>query len=742
MTDYRITNIFIDNIYPLNKELIFEPKGFNLIYGPHNESGKTLIFDILSFVLFGKDIFKHKRFKRVQAEITLLVDNRPVKLNGSKNLIENYNFTPDFLANIFCVRSSDFEIKDEKEWWKFTKEHLSGLTDINRIKSNIRKISFMPETKLDLNEEHKQKIKILEEKLDKINKLIESDFYNRFIQYNILQEKIENLKTLKNNLELAKIKSDYKIISNLIGEYNSSKEELNRNFKDAQENIFIKLRELEIQLQNTDESIRKKNEQVELLNKRELENETEKRKIMQQEKQCLGFQYEKCIELITEITKLEQELQIQTYFNKNYWLVIVSTLFAMITVILSLIFRPIGLLVSGILFIPLILNILQQVKNNKLQRNLQELTEKFKKEIRHYTKKPDYEIKFSTEMRQIVNDIQKLVTELHDKLTFLESIIESDRKTKDEISKELYSLETDKKIFQKQYDELLLSTGCRTISDLTNKLEKKRDLERKVNELYSKISTMLNESQKTHWNNKLAEMKIKFAEKDLPEYDETKLLQLSNELEKTENKIKTISAQIEEYKKQIYSLGLNFISELYEQKYSINEEISEIKNTFESGKIALEILDGIFSKQEQIVESIFSNKENSVSKLFSYFTGGRYSKVIQDANGRIKLITQKGKEIDSEIIKGSGTFDQLYLSIRLALCGRLLNGKGFLLLDDPFLRSDRVGRTQAGLKYLFELVDNGWQIFYFTLDPLIEQLVTKEYARKDVTKIELEPLEI
>jgi exonuclease SbcC len=78
----------------------------------------------------------------------------------------------------------------------------------------------------------------------------------------------------------------------------------------------------------------------------------------------------------------------------------------------------------------------------------------------------------------------------------------------------------------------------------------------------------------------------------------------------------------------------------------------------------------------------------------------------------------KAKRNDNELVEinslSSGAYDQLYFSIRLALAEEVLNGKkGFLILDDPFIKSD-LERLQRQLSLLKRISKLEWQILYFS----------------------------
>jgi uncharacterized protein YhaN len=70
----------------------------------------------------------------------------------------------------------------------------------------------------------------------------------------------------------------------------------------------------------------------------------------------------------------------------------------------------------------------------------------------------------------------------------------------------------------------------------------------------------------------------------------------------------------------------------------------------------------------------------------------------------------------------TGTQEQVLLAIRLGLLSHVLKGrKSFLILDDAFQHSDW-DRRENLIDILAGLAQDGWQIFYFTMDDHIKSL--------------------
>lgn len=107
--------------------------------------------------------------------------------------------------------------------------------------------------------------------------------------------------------------------------------------------------------------------------------------------------------------------------------------------------------------------------------------------------------------------------------------------------------------------------------------------------------------------------------------------------------------------------------------------------------------------------------------------------------GEIKAKRKDNEIVDINSLSG-GAYDQLYFSIRLALSEKVLKGRtGFLILDDPFIKSDpeRLKRQVGLLKRISRL---GWQILYFSSKIEILSNLRPEIENRKINFIELPSL--
>jgi uncharacterized protein YhaN len=84
-----------------------------------------------------------------------------------------------------------------------------------------------------------------------------------------------------------------------------------------------------------------------------------------------------------------------------------------------------------------------------------------------------------------------------------------------------------------------------------------------------------------------------------------------------------------------------------------------------------------------------------------------------------------------------GAYDQLYLSIRLALGERVLEGKkGFFIMDDPFVKADPA-RLHKQIEVLRKISQSGWQVIYFTAKGEMREMAKPLIKRGAVDCVEI-----
>jgi len=164
--------------------------------------------------------------------------------------------------------------------------------------------------------------------------------------------------------------------------------------------------------------------------------------------------------------------------------------------------------------------------------------------------------------------------------------------------------------------------------------------------------------------------------------------------------------------------------------------IAKIENNKNNVLEVMKIFEEIEKEEEEKVSQLFG-KDSLVSKYFCQITDGIYQEVdINLDEKRIKTKLKNGEILDAEKLSG-GAYDQLYLSIRLALGEKLLKGnKGFFIMDDPFIKAD-MERLRKQIDILKGISESGWQIMYFTAKDEVKDVLKKDITNNKVNYIEI-----
>jgi len=167
----------------------------------------------------------------------------------------------------------------------------------------------------------------------------------------------------------------------------------------------------------------------------------------------------------------------------------------------------------------------------------------------------------------------------------------------------------------------------------------------------------------------------------------------------------------------------------------LDEFITGHENTRDDILIAIDIFTSIFHQEQEKVSALFGI-EKPVSKYFSVFTGGRYTGVTYDQmNATIEVTQRNGNRLTADKLSG-GAYDQLYFAVRLALGEELLKGeKGFFILDDPFIKSDR-HRLIEQMQMLRYMVGQGWQVLFFSAKTEILDALKNDITENSVLLID------
>lgn len=100
---------------------------------------------------------------------------------------------------------------------------------------------------------------------------------------------------------------------------------------------------------------------------------------------------------------------------------------------------------------------------------------------------------------------------------------------------------------------------------------------------------------------------------------------------------------------------------------------------------------------------------------------GRYSRIRQEEDSGLVLVTDEDEEYPLAAIS-TGAQEQTFLALRMGFASIAMEGQtAFLILDDAFQHSDWPRRERL-VTHTLNLVNAGWQVFYFAMDDHIRDL--------------------
>ena len=229
------------------------------------------------------------------------------------------------------------------------------------------------------------------------------------------------------------------------------------------------------------------------------------------------------------------------------------------------------------------------------------------------------------------------------------------------------------------------------------------------------------------WENRIEAHLQEAAEREEVEFDAGASKRINGEIEKLEESKRRIHDALERGKRRLHSVEVKAketgvleasppcrtTQELDHIGAMIEDFCNRIERDQTVAREAIRLCEKIEDEERTRVSDLFGS-DSAVTGYMSAITGGRYVSVDYDpGRNTVYLTTAAGKRVAADALSG-GAYDQLYLSIRVSIAARLLGDeKGFLILDDPFVKAD-AERLASMMDMLRALSAGGWQILYFS----------------------------
>lgn len=767
----RIKEFLITRYGPLPSSGRILLREFNLFSGK-NEDGKTLTIDALVRLLLGRNIKDFRQIDRVEENpegYVIMVDNKgkDIKLPERGDLVNVADMNPTECRNVFIIRNSDLSITREGEFYTDVTDRLTGLRteEIALMKEALREIGRITPggTLRDIKEEklrtRLENAKIRIKEIDDVVVEMKEQKFNELEKESVeCHEEVDRIRQQIEELEDARRREKYEKGSKALEELREAlqrikdldiyNEEDHQLWKESESEVatFLEekkekgedLRQNTTNLKKMSDELAKKERDFQILNGRkggiddavrpELKNyEAKKEELASREGRDKFFTRMGTIfAILLGLSVLGIILQPSLIFN------VLTVIFAISTAIPWILrfqlLKEKGWLAGALERINLALSKFELGADSieGILSNMQKFDEE-------YRKKAD-EIQ---DMKRKRENLEERVEELQTKI--IPKIEQKIEGAKNKIS------------------EIARRSGEESLQEYSKKLKSKQTLEGLVGEKSSVLDNLFESKAETekenipYWTQQVEELVeykgkakgIRYNEKTATKLKENareceeKHSELLDRLERFQQRLQDIEREANEilrlemdYMHCETSLDMNAVKE--KLRSFIQDNLSVRDNVLE----AIGIFSDIESEEKEKVSELFG--ENSpISKHFSKITDGLYEEVrFNQETEQIEVRRRDGAILGAWKLSG-GAYDQLYLSIRLALGEKLLKGKkGFFIMDDPFIKADPI-RLQRQLKTLMKICRLGWQVLYFSAKGEVIDALQKFIKKGTVNHVEL-----
>jgi DNA repair protein SbcC/Rad50 len=746
---------------------------FNLFWGK-NEDGKTLTIDALVKLLLGRNIKDFDRsIDRVEGKpegYVIIEDDKgkEFKLPEQGDLTKVAGLTSSECRNIFVIRNSDLSIAPEGEFYTDVTGRLTGLRtkEISNIKEFLReKIGKITQQTGEFKDTKEERLKTrvenakeLVQNIESLARTIEEKRFDEFEEESVtLKEEIEQIEQKIKNLEDAKRRGEYEKgkealdkLSSALKEiggleiYNDSDKQLwrdcekdIRNHGEQKEGYFIQLRKLEEQLQETSERLGETEREFRIFEGRKKRLDDEVKPELKNYEMGLG------------------EVKSKETRNKFYAIAAITSSVLLAISILAVVLNPSPMFYGLLAFFltAIIVFAILRFSFIREKAHLAGVLARIRVNISKFELEAESPEKLYSNIEKFEGEHKKKSEQLQGMRIEKGKLEDRIGKLKEEIAKTTKKIED----AEEKIEGIKTKSKEESLEKYAEKLEMKEGLETVVREQKSVLKSRFEEKGKTleenipHWSEaveKLEEYKDKA--KDMTYSEAAKSAQdeekgkLAKRLQEVNDMIASFRKELKEVERETIDI-LRLKEPLYCEtsvdlkviKAELQSFVQENENNKDNASKAIEIFEEIESEEKVKVSELFGSV-SLVSKHFNEITNGLYEEVFLDQETmKIQVKRRGGKILAAEKLSG-GAYDQLYLSIRLALGEKLLKDKkGFFIMDDPFIKADpdRLGRQIQTLKKISEL---GWQVMYFSAKGEIKDALEEDIGRGTINYVEVQ----
>ncbi len=745
--NYKINNIKIKH-FGILKGVSFKPGIFNIILG-NNESGKTTLLDsiIYSLFKFKGQIIDMREYKHTDVDITISNGNDKTVYNPKKatfandiGMIKTKTAQKDFIIfRSIVIRGIDYDLSRDKDKYiiNLLRSYISGI-NFTKLKEKISSISNLTFKKKNYDKKTSDEIEDLNIRLKNIGviKKHTSEYYNKLKDKNKIEKELSNLvkldgilKYYKNLIKLKRVRIENAKI-NEISEELSKYSSLAKSDLDKWNEHLSKIKGFEIDIKMKEKDRENIKNKIDMLNERiyKLGEEIDKQKSIMKQYDNLSGEYEDYLYITTKTGRL----------NKISMLLIIITALLFVLSITSYM-----LLKNFIFFVAPIITILPYfLVKHRISKQNDLLNKIMKTAMKNNVDLEDFGKNLNSTKQRIKNIedehsiLKSEIIQLDDNITEIAEIIQNNQNNIKNIKEKIDNIRSSKQVAE--IEEFVNKLAIKS------KLQDQLEYHKKQMNIFKETSTEKNlniDSIDIAFNNLEKDINIPIKSsinklirkyRDLNdqnkiEYALTTVDEISMELNKYINNKNNSLSDIKNNEtiiKELYKAN-NFAdrTDLELSEYNIINRFNSYELLKDAAILALDSIDDVENNLTTDIKSLINirNILRSIEKHMKIITNDSKLQVMMNPDN-VFLLKGNQRELDESQLS-TGTYAQLMLCIRIAIAEKLFDDKAmFFIFDDILLTFDE-DRRKNTIKLFNNLIEDNWQIFYFTIDKNIKNLI-------------------
>jgi exonuclease SbcC len=756
---------------------------FTLVRGP-NEQGKTLLIDALVRMLFKKDLRKayRRHFGTGQRNMNRVTENPEgfvvLESRGTERKLEAnetikdafpFAFVPDDFRNVFVVRDSDLSLEDEDRYYSRVTEKLTGLrsSELDKLMRAVQKLGRLrspsPESALANSTDQGKiadKVKDARQLVDEIRDVKEELLADKYDELEgemmFIRERLAVL-TQEAELQRAAEKTerfrralraldDFKRMTKRLASLDQLDSEQLKNWQRAatrRETLAADLAEEKKETENIERALRGARKTVTVGQAKVAEAQERLNRVNSELRPRVDeYQYERA-----DFRRAEP--QFGTYRKGLYAAAGITAL-----ALLGYIVRP-SYIIAGVALTGFVVWLTmgwKQIKLRMAEGRLRSKKDRLEGDIEHC----GMDVKSVDEVMSAIGDLERDVLSQQQESLAQRAELENLIKEKERLENRIVTKAEQIAELDGDLAALKAASQMESLGEYQAALEKRTKIAATAGAKRMILADILPTDLKgddalAEWENRIDAHLQTDAEGGRVEFNVEVLKRAGAEIESLEDRRRTIQAAALQGTRKLHGVEIKAkelgvldssppcrtTQELDHIGALIDQFCERIERDQQIAQDALAICRSIDAEERERVSDLFG-AQSPVTAYVSAITNGRYVSVDYDAGrNHVYLTTADGGRVAADFLSG-GAYDQLYIAIRITIATRLLaDDKGFLILDDPFVKADPE-RLSNMMGMLRGLVDDGWQILYFSAKDEVEQALSADIRDGRVQLVRLE----